>query len=824
MLKYNFRLFLRNLRRQKLFSFINLMGLTVSMASTLLIYLYVSHEMSYDNFHPHIDRLYRVNQTFIWADNPESQFSRTGPGVAHALIEELTEIEITTSLHTPGNFIISYTNPKNEVFSFEEDEVFAADTNFFKVLSFPLIKGDESSAFRSANTLMMTESTAKKYFGDENAVGKMVRIGGPGGSMETFEVIGVIQDVPENSTIQFDVLLSMKNFPVERLHWSWIWTQLETFVRLHEGADINTVREKLAGIPRKRAEETLRAGMNMTYDEYIASGKKWELFLQPVTSLHLPDQPVVGSFSDTGNIKILYSLIGSAVFIVLLSCINFMNLSTAQFTRRIKEASVRKILGLGKKELATGYFTEALIFCSLAMFAALAVTQMLMPAFRTMTEKDLSFDLLQNPEVLTGCISLVLLMAVVSSSYPTLFLSKFNPVEAVKGKIRVGREGKAFRNGLVVFQFCVSIMLMICTAVVFQQLQYVSEKDHGFQIENLVEVKHVEAIKNPESFAKAVLNVPGVIESSWCNSTPPRIYGGDSFGAEGTGGRKFSLNYASGDENYINALGTKLKYGRNFSKENPGDKNRVLVNEATLRKLGWPTDESVLGNKITYPGSDSARFEIIGILPDFNYWTLESGIEPLAIFHIENKFLPKDPKSYLAVRVKPQNEEAWKATIIALQQVWKQHAGDTPFQYGFIDEYFAEAFKTQQRFGTVLVIMATLAILIASLGLLGMIIYALEQRTKEIGIRKVSGASAINIISLISRGYTKLIVIAFIIGAPVSYWMMNSWLEDFAYRITPSPWIFLASGLVTLLIAILITGYHSYKAALANPVDVLRDE
>lgn len=821
MLKNYVVLFLRNLRRQKLFSFINLMGLSVSIASTLLIYLYVSHELSYDTFHHHSDRLYRVNQTFIWAENQDQQFSRTGPGVANALKEELPEVELVTSLHTPGNYIISYAAPDSEIISFEEDKVFAADTNFFKVLNFPLIYGDEKSAFDKPNTLVMSRSTAEKYFGAGNPVGKMVRLGGSNGPQETFEVTGVTEDAPENSTIQFDVLLSMKNFPVDRLHWSWIWTQLETFVLLRPDADIESVRAKLVSIPRKRAEETLKRVMNVSYDEYIQSGKKWELFLQPISSLHLPSYPVLGSFPDSGNIKIIYSLVGSAIFIVLLSCINFMNLSAAQFTKRLKEASMRKIMGLSRSSLVAGYFFEALTFCLLAALVAFAICQMLIPSFNLLTGKTLSLNLFANLEVIIFLPILITAMAVLSSSYPAMMLNNLNPVAALKGKFKTGTKGKTLRDGLVVLQFSVSIILIICTAIVFQQLQFVAEKDLGFDKENLIEIEHVEAVQNEETFAEAVKNVPGVIEASWCTSTPPKIFGGDTFTAEGI---NFSLNYTSADENYLDALGLKLKHGRNFSANSPADNKAVFLNEAALNRLGWPVDESVIGKKFSYPGSKDGGFEIIGILPDFHYWALDADIEPLAIFNINNTFLPEDSKSYLAIRIQSQRHDDWEKTIKGLAGVWKQHAGDTPFEYGFIDEYFAEAFETQQKFGKVLMIMAILAITIACLGLLGMIVYAMEQRTKEIGIRKVSGATLWDILNLITRSYTKLVVIAFVLGAPVAYWLMEQWLIDFANRIIPSPWIFLITGIFTLAVALLIIGYHSFKAALTNPVEVLRDE
>lgn len=825
MIRYNLVLFIRNLSRQKLFSTINLLGLTVSLVSTILIYLYVRHELSFDSFHHHTDRLYRVNQTFIWAESSGTQFSRTGPGVAHALKEELPEVELVSSLHTPGSFIVSYEAPSGQIISFEENDVFAADTNFFKVFNFPLLKGDPDRAFRLANTLVMTQSTAQKYFEDGNAVGKIVRLSGLNGDeVQTYEVTGVVEDPPDNSTIQFDVLLSMEGFPVRRFYWSWVWTQLEAFVLLRENTRIDQVREKLKLIPRKRADETIRAAMGMTYDEYIKSGKKWDLFLQPIKSIHLPENPVNGSFPDTGNIKIIYSFIGAALFIVILSCINFMNLSTAQFTKRLKEVSVRKVMGIGKMQLGISYFIEALVFCMIALAVAIAVTQLILPFFNMTTGKSLQMDLLDDPALVVILLGLIVLMSAFSSSYPAMFLTRFHPVEALKGKVKAGRQGMWFRNGLVVFQFSVSIILIICTSIVFQQLTYVSKKDLGFDKENLLVIRHVEGLKNPESLRDEALTLPGVVSASWCSSTPPEVYNGDTYSAEGLGGRGFSLNYTSTDENYIPTLGIELIFGRNFSASNPGDKDRVIINAATVRKIGWPLDETVLGTKITYPNNNDASFEVIGVVSDFNYWTLATSIEPMAMFHLKNENVFHENRRFVVLKVEPQDLRGWETTLAATQELWNKHAGGTPFDYRFVDDNFADTFKTQQQFGKVLTALASLAILIASLGLLGMIVYALEQRSKEIGIRKVSGASVWDILKLISRGYTALIMLAFLIGAPFAYWMMNVWLDDFAYRITPSVWIFAFAGLGTLFIALLITSYHSLKAAMTNPVDVLRDE
>ena len=631
----------------------------------------------------------------------------------------------------------------------------------------------------------------------------------------------MVADTPDNSYIEFDMLISMKGFPAVLRTWSWVWTQLETYVRLDPQANIAHVREKLSKIPEKHTAATLRNAFNTTWDEYIKSGKKWELFLQPMSSIHLPEGTVMNRLNDAGNITVIYSFIGAAIFITLLSCINFMNLSTAQFTRRLKEASVRKILGQGKKQLSLSYFLEAVAFCLIALVAAIGVTQLLLPSFNWITEKSLHLNLLSDMNLIAGLAGLVLLMSILSGSYPAIFLSSFHPVEAIKGKVRMGNEGKTFRNGLVVFQFCVSIVLIICTAIVFQQLKFVSEKEIGFDRENLLVINHAGVIKNGESINNDVLALPGVTNSTLCASVPPRLWNGDSFGIKEKSDLRLNINFTNADEQYIPTLDIHLKLGRNFSKDNAADATGVIVNEALLKKIGWPVDDSVLGKIITY---ENAEYTIIGVVSDFNYWSLINPIEPMAIFHIKTLELFYSNEKQLVLRVESLSEESWEKTIAGIQTIWKKHAGDTPFDYYFVDQAFAEAFKSQQQFGKVLTVMATLAIMIAALGLLGMIIYALEQRTKEIGIRKVSGASVWDILKLISQGYTKLILIAFVLGAPFSYWLMQKWLSDFAYQITPSLWIFALTGLCTLLVAILITSYHSVKAALTNPVDVLKDE
>lgn len=822
MAKNFFLLFIRNLRRQKLFTTINLLGLSVSIASTLLIYIYVRNEMSYDRFHPAAERVYRVNQTFIWGEKDNHQFASTGPGVAFAVKEELPEIELITRLHTRGDLLVTNDQDPRSVKSFVEKHVLVADSNFFRMFNFPMIHGDPATALRLANTVVLTESMARKYFGDHDPIGQRLKIG-TAGDQTDFEVTGIVKDAPENTYIEFDFLQSMASYPIiNRMSWSWVWTQLETFVRFQEGTDIENTRIKLKEIPKKHAEETLRRAMNITYDEYVKSGKKWELFLQPLTAIHLPQATVYNRISTAGNITVVYALIGSAFFIVLLSCVNFMNLSMAQFLRRLKESGIRKVLGINRATLIVQYLFEAEVYCVLGAIAGIALVEFFLPIFNGLSEKHLAFQPFSDGPLVLAILGLTVAMGLLSGIYPSLYLTSFNPVNALKGKMRTGDYGKSLRNGMVVFQFSTSIVLILCTAIVFQQLEFISTKDVGFDKQNLMVLNNVEGIKGSEALVNEIRNFTGVQEATRATSLPPYLWGGDTFTASGMDNRTFNMNFTTVDEHFIPTLGIRLLFGRNFSTAIPADTARVILNETAVRRIGWDLNESVIGRKIEY---ESSTCEVIGVVSDFNYWPLQTDIEPMGLFHIKSaKLIGEGPKEFIGIRIRTDGPAQWESLTTQLETLWSRHAASAPFEYQFVDDNFSESFKAEERFGKALTTMAGLAILIAGLGLLGMIVYSLELRTKEIGIRKVSGASAWNILMLISSGFTYLIVLAFIIGAPLTWWLMHQWLGTFAYRVELSPWLFAGVGIGTVLIALAITSYHSVKAARTNPVDVLKDE
>jgi len=825
MIKNYFLLFVRNIQRQKLFSVINLVGLTAGMVSTLLIYLYVQRELSYDRFHKNATNIYRVNQTFIWGDHDPNQFASLGPGVAYSIIADVPETKEVTRIHPPGDFLVVNAENKNDIKTFDQEDILAVDSNFFKVFTFPLIKGNEATALKKPASVILTEKAAIKYFGTTDALGKLLQfshVNASEGKVEfTCEVTGIAKDVPDNSYIEFDMLLSMNTFPqIMNSNDKWLWTMFETFVLVDEHTSAAALQTKLNPLPRKYAGPWLERAMNQTFDDYLKSGKKWELFAQPFTSVRLYSSNIYNRLNDVGNIKIVYILVGVMIFIVLLSCINFMNLSTAQYTRRIKESSLRKILGSSQNQLALHFFSEAFLFCCIAAVIGLGITQIAIPFYNLLAGTDLKFSVSENPQIMLVLLGLIVLMSLLSGSYPAIFLSKFSPVEAMKGKLRTGKQGKLLRNGLVTFQFFISMILIVSTIVVFQQIKFLAQKDIGFNRENLMVVNRIEWVNDNETFQHALKNIQGVEQVAWSSSVPPNLYDGDSFRKEGSD-ILMPLNFCKADEFYVNTLGLQIIVGRNFSKENPGDKEHVILNETAVKNFGWKVDESTLGKRIEYV--DGKKYEVIGIVRDYNYWGLQSPIQSMGIFHKEGSMY-SGANHFMVLRVKPTNVEQLKILIADVNKSWNKFAGDRPFQYSFVDDSFDQSFQSEEKFSQGLMLFAALAIMIASFGLLGMIIYALEQRTKEIGIRKVVGASVATIWLLMIREYTYLIITAIVLSVPLSVWLLNSWLQDFNYRITISPMAYVIAGGGILLIALVVTSYHVLKAANTNPVDVLKDE
>lgn len=821
MLRHQFILFFRHFQRQRLFGLINILGLSAGVCGSLLIYLYVSHELSYDTFHEKGGRLYRVNQTFIWGEDPDQLFSSTGPGVLYALQEELPELEAITRVHTPGSQHVQVLDQGGERRWYEEAKVLAADSNFFDLFTFAMKAGNPETALQQPRSVVLTRSTALKYFGQEDPLGKVLQVG-VAPKVQAYQVTGVLEDLPTNSYLQFDLLFSMNSFPqVKARNRTWIWTGFVTFALLKESASIESVREKLKSIPRNHVEETLKQVMGMSFDEYIARGKKWELRFQPFLDIRLHSSDIHNRLNETTDAKTVYALIGAAIFILLLSCVNFVNLSMAQYLKQSKAVGIRKILGSSRRQLSGQYLLQTGMFCLMALVLGGMFTELLLGYFNELLGTELRLNL-SDGHVWGILLALMGSISLLSGSYPALMLSAFPPMEALKGRLRSGKGGGLLRNGMMGFQFAVSLMLISCTLVVYQQLRFASEKDLGFDREHLLTLQQVNALPDHQALLNELRALPGISSASYCSAVPPEVGDNDQFRAEGAMDQSFALVVIKGDEAYHDALGLDLLLGRGFSKAFPRDSQRVILNKTALESLGWEADESVLGKKI-YHGSPDNAFEVVGVVDDFHHWSLHTRIEPLAIFHPKGNIYAQ-PQRMLALKVDPMAFGGWEPALAQLETAWQEHAHGMDFSYEFVDEAFAQTFAHTQRFGQLLGAFASLAIFIACLGLLGMIIYSVEQRTREIGIRKVVGANFWHIAQLLGSSYAGLFTASMMVALPISAWLMQQWLQDFEYRIQLSPWPFLLTAALVLGSMILIGAPQLVRASSIDPAKVLRDE
>jgi putative ABC transport system permease protein len=813
----SFKLFFRSLRRNKLFSSINILGLTVGFFSSILIYLYVQNELSYDTFHEKGDQIYRINQTFIWGEDNPNLFSSTGPGVGYAIKQEIPEAKEVVRIHTPDLMPIRFKDGDEEKF-FNDEYVLAADSNFFEVFTYPLLNGDQSTALDQPFSMILSEEVSKRFFGDSDPIGKLVDMGG-GPMRQTYKVTGVVKETGKNSYIDFDILVSLSSIDrVKRSNWSWMWTTFETFILLEKSASPEMVQAKLNKLPQKHAIKTLEV-MGYTYEEYIAAGKEWNLYLQPFQDIYLHSSGIYNRLNQVGDFKIVAALIGSAVFLLILSCINFINLSTAQFTNKAQGVALRKVLGGSKASFIRRFFGESLAYCVIASIIALGSLFYTIPYINQSLGTSLSFSFI-DPVMVVFVVVLIALVSIVSGFYPFLFFNSFKPVAAMKGELRSGRKGLRVRNGMLVTQYVLSFLLIICTITIYKQLNHFMNADLGFEKDNLLAIENAHWTGSQVEFANELAKLEGVEGTAVCDATPLISFNGDQFIPDKPEGGSLPLNYVLGDENYVDLLEIRMAVGRGFEKSHSDDVNGIIINETAAQTIGWSIDETILNKKIT---NWSGTYHIIGVAKDFNFSSLHSPIEPFAIFHSKSNAQGDRPLTRVMVKSRSSVEDFEKLKM-AIENKWQEFAPGRPYQHVVLSDYFENSYQTEQRFGSVLSFFAILTIIIASLGLFGIVVFSVEQKLKEIGVRKVLGASVNSIVMLFSKSYVKLLLIAFCIAAPLGYYFMNLWLSDFEYHISISPDIFLLSLGLLLFISLAISVFQTTKASLMNPSEVLKDE
>ena len=794
---------LRNLHRYKGYSSINVLGLAIGIACCILITLYVQDELSYDQYHEKRDRIYRLAESATIAGRP-IEAAVTPPPWAPVLLEEYPEIERITRIKPPGSrWLIRYKENR-----FYERYFVFADSSVFDIFTIPLVQGNAKTILAEPGAVVLSESMADKYFGNENPIGKVIT----GDDLYKFTVTGIMRDMPGNSHLHFDFLASYASLAPNKLYNepSTMQSQgfnhdLYTYLLLREGATPEDLELKFPGFLDKHLG-----------DQLDGTGIVARPFLQPLTDIHLLSN-MEAEFGPNSDIRYVYIFSSLAVFVLLIACVNFMNLSTARSARRAQEVGIRKVLGAQRYQLIKQFTGESIFLAVIALGVALLLVHLLLPQFNLLSGKALQMDY-QSTWLVPTLVAIALLTGIVAGGYPAFILSSFRPVAVLTGALKASASQSLLRKILITFQFIVSIIMIIGTIVVLDQLEYMQNKNLGFDEENVVVVRlpDAEAVKGYPAFKNAVLQYPEILNVSSSSSVPGEQPSLTLMTPEGVPEDQSPVyQLIRSDYDFTETLGIEMAEGRSFSREFGSDSTACLINMSTVRSLGW---ENPIGKTIRFAGSPETNptFEVIGIMEDFHNKSLHQPIEPLMIL------LLSEAASFMEIRVKENNVSRG---LEILQDEWRKTYPSHPaMDYSFLDEDLEQLYLAEQRLGSVFIAGAVLSILIACLGLLGLSSFMAEQRTREIGIRKVLGATITNVILLLSRDFTKLILLAFMIGAPAGYYVMQAWLGDFPYRIELGIGVFVFAGLVALLIAWLTVGYQAFKAATANPADAVHGE
>jgi putative ABC transport system permease protein len=810
MLKNYLKIAWRNLWKNKTFSVINIAGLAVGLACFILIALYVTDEISYDRYNTKADRIYRINSDIRFGGT-DLKLAVCSDPMGATLKKDYPQVEQYTRIYaSSGSKLIK----KGDVF-INEDRVAHADSTFFDVFTLPAVSGNTQTALNEPNTVVITESSARKYFNTVDAVGKTLETNDNNSTV--YKVTAVIKDVPRNSHFNFDFIFSMDN--VDYGFGNYLSHNFQSYIVLQPGTDYKAFEKNFPRVIDRYILPQAKQFMQInSMEEFAKTGNKLEYSLMPVTDIHLRSDrfPELGI---NGSIQYVYIFSAVAIFILLLACVNFMNLSTARSSNRAKEVGIRKVLGTEKKSLISQFLTESTLMVFIGLLLAVVLVWMFVGYFNNISGKSLSIATLFQPGYLLFLLLLPVVVGAMAGVYPAFFLSSFKPIAVLKGKMNKGFSRNYFRSSLVVFQFFTSIVLIIGTIVVFRQLSYIQNKKIGFNKDQVLIINGTGALgTNRDAFKNEVAKMSGVKASSFAGYLPvsSSSRSDNTFSTEAVMNEKngFNMQVWNIDYDYITVMGMEMLKGRNFSPDFGGDSSGLIINEATAKVIGY---DDPIGKKLYSSDGNAGNnivYTIVGVVKNFNYESLRQNIGPLCFRLGNNKWATAFKVSTTDVR----------SLINNIENKWKAMAPGMPFSYQFLDEAFDNMYRAEQRVGKVALSFAVLAIFIACLGLFGLATYMAEQRTKEIGVRKVLGASVSNIVSMLSRDFAKLVLIAAVAAFPVAWWAMNKWLQDFAYRINIGWWIFIAAGVITLLIALLTVIFQAIKAAVANPVKSLRTE
>jgi len=803
MIKNYLKVAIRNIIKHKGFSIINIVGLAIGIACSILILLFVAHELSYDKFHEKAERIHRIAVRASVGDTKIRQ-TYSSSATFKKLLEDFPEIEVAVKFLKLGRTPINLGEK-----TFFESRFFAVDSTFFDVFTIPLIHGNPKTVLANPNTMVISKNTALKYFGGTNAVGKILRadFSYDPGSID-FEITGVSENVPANSHFHYDLLVSSATFPTYINDPGWSSNNFISYVVLKEGTSSEWFDAKLKEFTRKHMG-------GERFDAWVAKGNFWEYFLQPVTKIHL-NSDLNGEFEANGNETYVYIFSAISIIILLIACINFMNLSTAKSSLRAKEVGMRKVVGSGRNRLVVQFLSESVLLSFISLALGMVIVISLLPLYKNLIGRQLEIHYFDNFIVIPSLLALGLIVGVISGAYPAFFLSSFKPISALKGKTIGSKGGSWLRNILVIFQFTISIFLIIGTLVVNQQLKFFQNIKLGF------DKKQVLVIRNPGSlgnnivpFKEALRKQSSIIDVSGSNTLPGRGFSNIGFGAEGVD-KSFTLNLCVCDYDFLDTLKLELVQGRFFSRDFITDSHAAVLNEKAVELLGW---DDPIGKKINNWARNRGNFTVIGVIKDYHYESLHQEIRPMALFLSGGYYT--NVESSISVRL---NTENISETIKYAGNTWNDFAHNMPFEYSFLDEDYDNLYINEKQTRKLFSIFSFLAIFIACLGLFGLASFIADQKTKEIGIRKVLGASVPGIVKVLNKRFVKWVLIANFTAWPIAWFMMNKWLQNFAYRIELSWWMFILAAVLALLVALITVSFQTVKAALKNPIDSLRYE
>lgn len=815
MLKNFFTIAFRNCRRNKATSLIHIAGLGLGIATFLLIVLFVQHERSYDRYNKKARQIVRVifHGKMNGGDIREASVM---PPVAAAMKQDFPEVEAATRMVNQGVHRITYGDK-----TLREDAMAFVDSNFFRVFTLPLIEGDPHTALLHPNSAVITKALAKKFFGNEDPIGKVLEFRDDSLQMT---VTGLIDKVPENSHFHFELFASMAGYADSRSP-SWMTSGYYTYLVLPSGYDPKRLEAKLPSLVEKYMGPQLKASLGVTLSQFRSGGNSLGFELQRLTDIHLHSS-LTGELQPPGDIRYIYIFSAVGIFMLLLACINFINLSTAGAGKRAREVGIRKVLGSVRHQLISQFLIESLLLTLVGTAIAIGLVYLSLPLFNEITGQELSLNWSGTAWLIPTILCIVLATGVLAGLYPAFFLSAFNPVTVLKGLFTPGGKSAGLRSTLVTFQFVISICLIIGTAIVYQQLFFIQHKKLGYDRDQVLVVQESFWLGNNQDYFRRELTQDPRIASVSASAFLPAGQTNNSVFIFYPDGSKDNLVYSSQyrvDEQYIPTLGMQVIAGRNFSRNFPSDSTAALINETAAIKMGWitpgrPYDPAkFLGRFITQRDNSGAgtSYHVIGMVRDFNFRSLHDLIAPLVMTYNPGM------EGNLIIKARTRDLAGLVSTI---ENEWTALRPGMPFSYAYLDESFNNTYKFEQHIGLILGIFSGLTIFVACLGLFGLATFTAERRTREIGIRKVLGASSASIIGLLSAAFVRLVVIAFLVAAPIAWLVMHRWLEDFPYRITIGWWVFALAALLAILITLLTVGLRALKSAIANPADSLRTE